>query len=553
MSKQQKMFRVSCDTNNSTLTKVKVPEGVQFVNGGYGDKNVVLVGSKGECYRYDAQANSSTDLKLPKCAKAAVGYDHYLVLTREGMVYSSGSGGNGTLGHGSQQTSCTTPTLIKFFQEKNLKVVDIQCGVFQSFFLCENGELYGCGNNGSMQLGISDRSNKFVPTKITEQKVTRVWSGNYAYGHFHETEDKKLYGFGDGISGNKQEFTSKTIFQNKTLIDMACGYHKNVFLMEGEENNQVYFCESSSEPRLWSACTEKNIVAMSFTCHHTIFRGKDGKLWGSSNPPNGIGEIKNGLPEIKKSQYWQIVCGAWNSVIFPVSAMGTLYSDIDEHYKSKTLCDFDIYGIPVHKQFIEARLNNEAQEIKEILEGYSKEEIQNFMNWVYTGDIKDKKKLQIIAIRFGIKEPEKLSIKKMLKKMYVDEDSKDFAILVKDDEDEDDDEDISEEEEEEEEEPEFEEIPVHKLILQIRSGLFREMFQNIKEESKQVKDFSGLGIDAMEIFIKYLYTDKVELTADHDPETVLNAFSNVIEYFKLNEDSTFLVQVEELKKFYNLD
>ncbi|KAJ3436095.1 btk-binding protein-related [Anaeramoeba flamelloides] len=111
--------------------------------------------------------------------------------------------------------------------------------------------------------------------------------------------------------------------------------------------------------------------------------------------------------------------------------------------------------------------------------------------------------------------------------LFNDEDSKDFTLLIKNDEDED----------------EYEEIPVHKIILLTRSGLFREMFENITEESKSVKDYSGKSIESIEILIKYFYTEKIELTADHDPLLIIEELEDSIEYYQLNENSNILIQL----------
>ncbi|KAJ3436092.1 hypothetical protein M0812_18138 [Anaeramoeba flamelloides] len=127
--------------------------------------------------------------------------------------------------------------------------------------------------------------------------------------------------------------------------------------------------------------------------------------------------------------------------------------------------------------------------------------------------------------------------------LFNDEDSKDFTLLIKNDDDDDDDED----EEEDEDEDEYEEIPVHKIILLTRSGLFREMFENITEESKSVKDYSGKSIESIEILIKYFYTEKIELTADHDPLLVIEELEDSIEYYQLNENSNILIQLNEIK------
>ncbi|KAJ6250059.1 hypothetical protein M0813_16431 [Anaeramoeba flamelloides] len=73
------------------------------------------------------------------------------------------------------------------------------------------------------------------------------------------------------------------------------------------------------------------------------------------------------------------------------------------------------------------------------------------------------------------------------------------------------------------------------------------MFENITEESKSVKDYSGKSIESIEILIKYFYTEKIELTADHDPLLIIEELEDSIEYYQLNENSNILSQLNEIK------
>ncbi|KAJ3433236.1 pep-cterm sorting domain-containing protein [Anaeramoeba flamelloides] len=122
--------------------------------------------------------------------------------------------------------------------------------------------------------------------------------------------------------------------------------------------------------------------------------------------------------------------------------------------------------------------------------------------------------------------------------LFNDEDSKDFTLLIKND---------GEGEREDGDDDKYEEIPVHKIILLTRSGLFREMFQNITEESKSVKDYSGKSIESIEILIKYFYTGKIELTADHDSLLIIEELEDSLEYYQLNENSNIISPLNEIK------
>ncbi|KAJ6229598.1 ankyrin repeat [Anaeramoeba flamelloides] len=227
-----------------------------------------------------------------------------------------------------------------------------------------------------------------------------------------------------------------------------------------------------------------------------------------------------------------------------VSQNKSSYSkDFLELFKSKKLADCTIDEIPCHKLILETRLGKAINQIEEILIDYSKEEKNIFLEWAYSGiyQIKNIDLLKKIAEKFGIAKSDfrskSLGLVTDLSVLYTQENSKDFFILVKDD--------VNEEDEENEEE-EYEEIPVHKLFLQARSGLFREMFGNVTENSNKVKDFSGKTIESIEIFIKFLYTDSIVLTADDDPILIVEELSDAAEYYQLSSKKKL---EEELKEF----
>ncbi|KAJ3443885.1 kelch-like protein [Anaeramoeba flamelloides] len=88
----------------------------------------------------------------------------------------------------------------------------------------------------------------------------------------------------------------------------------------------------------------------------------------------------------------------------------------------------------------------------------------------------------------------------------------------------------------------FEAIPVHKHTLVARSGVFREMFQNLLlnenvKNTNSVQDYSNKTIESLEIFVKYLYTSKIELTGGEGPQMIVEVLEDSIEYYQLNKNS----------------
>ncbi len=110
-------------------------------------------------------------------------------------------------------------------------------------------------------------------------------------------------------------------------------------------------------------------------------------------------------------------------------------------------------------------------------------------------DPKEQASISEICRHFGIGDKElylkngPAGLRNDMEKLYGNEQSKDFTILSGD-----------------------RRIPVDKMVLSARTTLFKNMFLKVKDSSNQVKDYSGLSFEALNIFVKYLYTDRIDET-----------------------------------------
>ncbi|KAJ3451256.1 btk-binding protein-related [Anaeramoeba flamelloides] len=543
------------NTTGNSVTNVQQPKGIQIIEAGYGNNFCVMIGSDGSVYEFNNQIQSMKKLNIKNGVKAGVGFSHYLVLTSDGMVYSRGSGTQ--LGLGSN-TNATALTMIPTFQENNVKIVDLKAGVSHSYFLTGDGDYYACGSNTSKQLGLPDSKTYNVPTQLKGKKIKEIFCNNYAYGIWYKDEKDEVWGHGDHVVGRKKNYSGLSIFKDKQIIMAAPGYQKLLLLAKGidektqEEKHYVYYETSNGEPTLWSDLTKEHVIDMDFGCHHCLMLTKDGRVLASSSMPTTYVPVK--LPTIPKVMTWKIVCGAWDSVVFPVSDTNTLVLDMKEFQESGVFADLEILDKKVHSPILKWRTGKEGAQAIEVLKTFSEKHINSFLNWCYFGDLSNISLVTETAKAFDIEVDPKKSLEDHFLKLYYDEDSKDYEILVKDDEDDDDEEDEEEDEEDKDKnEEELIEVPVHKWILQARCGVYRDMFKIVKDEKNQIKDVSGLGPDSMEIFIKFLYTNTIELTADHIPEFVLPELEIVPEYYKLNEIDVFTPQLQELKKIKNIN
>ncbi|KAJ3433432.1 phospholipase a-2-activating protein [Anaeramoeba flamelloides] len=213
-------------------------------------------------------------------------------------------------------------------------------------------------------------------------------------------------------------------------------------------------------------------------------------------------------------------------------------------FNNPILCDFKIWDFPVHKFLIKLRCSKEPDKVKKILENnFSKEESFEFLEWIYGKNLNFSSSLKGIEkildkLEIQSEDFKKKTLQSDLIKAYSDEKSKDFSIIVKNSE----------------QVEKFEEIKVHKFILIAKCGLFRDFFQNINEEnSKKVKDYSGKSVESIQHFIKYLYLNDLKLTADNDPELIVEELSDAVDYYQLDENCNLPICLKKIINKFNLN
>ncbi|KAJ3448228.1 ankyrin repeat-containing protein [Anaeramoeba flamelloides] len=283
-----------------------------------------------------------------------------------------------------------------------------------------------------------------------------------------------------------------------------------------------------------------------------------------------------------------------------------LENDFKRILNSGEFSDCKIKDIPVHKLIIEMRTGKKIEQIKDILENpkkkISKEDILLFLNWVYFDNVfekietsvsKQKQKyeklheqlmsktqlqqtqlikpqilrvndeiqtyseqtnqfnfnqndddddddaLQLIFTKLKLKEAfTSKKLKQCLQDLYLNHSTKDFKIIFN----------------------ENQSIKIHKLILQIRSGLFRGMFLTIKDPNiSQIKNYSKYSLETLQILFKFLYLNDINYSddfVDYDKnetkqnplnENIIQQIVNTIDFYQLNPNCDLKFQV----LFYN--
>ncbi|KAJ5066504.1 ankyrin repeat family protein [Anaeramoeba ignava] len=205
------------------------------------------------------------------------------------------------------------------------------------------------------------------------------------------------------------------------------------------------------------------------------------------------------------------------------STHSSFKDDFHNLFIEKQLVDFEISTFGVHKLIIEARTGKKAEEIEKILMKYTDNEIKNVLTWIYKGELKGKKekkekeekeenkKTKDILKECGINNIAMRDLKEDIGKLYYyDDDDEKENKIQNENSNENLNENLNENQKDFIIEVEGKQIKAHKLVLAARSNLFRQTFILIKDDSNRTKDFTEKSFEAMNFFIKFLYTDQMD-------------------------------------------
>ncbi|KAJ3430864.1 btk-binding protein-related [Anaeramoeba flamelloides] len=512
----------------------------------------------------------------------------YFIVTESGKVFFLSSKTSHTVVPSEESCSGDIGFLneIKFFTNKNILVDSMAMAGWTNYFLCKDQSLYGNGLNREGQLGNGTQQNEQMPVFL-RKNVDRIFAGNSSRGMFY-TQGIKLFSCGENsyykfstgkTNDNNHKYTSPVEITpslekygiNATHIkDLQTNGNTTIFIThEGKtyscgdgiyngHNKEV--CSFTEIPKLMN----KTAIHFGLAEYYAILLTEDNECyaWGkikNSNSQNTGEPQKIELPKINLSLPLVVSCGTYSSVLYNTNYKTNLQADFRTFYKDQQLGEISIKSIGSHSTesllhcfqiLVETRTGTQIKQIEDLFKEktFSEEETNAFLEWAFVDQITNKVSLNTVFESLNLNFPPENSLESDLLKLYKNESSKDFNILVKEDDDDDEEDEDGNEVDEDEG---FEEIPVHKFILITRSGLYRDLFNNVNEKEKnmrQVKDFSGKSIESLEILIKYFYTNKIELTADDDPQLIAEELEDAVEYYQLSNNSNFNQELNKIKR-----
>ncbi|KAJ6245789.1 polyubiquitin 8-related [Anaeramoeba flamelloides] len=356
-----------------------------------------------------------------------------------------------------------------------------------------------------------------------------VFAGKLLYDHYYIND----YGIAIGSSIHliwSNTYSERKLFMSKPFV-LVSGLNKRILLLSFDPNNLI----SSLQQEI------KKKTKIDFCDQILLFKGEKVSV-NKTFKEHGF-ETNVTLYLLTLLQYEKT-----NTRFHYNNQFLKLLENGEKNPDHVYFSDLKILEKHVHSLLIKARTKKDPQQIKATLEKNFKnqEDINSFLQWVY-GDknLKNERVSQTMKLIGMESTPTKYTLLEDISNLWLDNDSKDFSIIIKNEKD-----SLDQEEEEEEER-----VTVHKFVLVARSGLFREMFGNLNEKEKkinQIRDYSGRSCESLNILLKYLYTNSIKLTADNDPELILEELQDAKDYYQLGKKSTITLELEKIRMKYNL-
>ncbi|XP_031563851.1 ultraviolet-B receptor UVR8-like isoform X2 [Actinia tenebrosa] len=237
--------------------------------------------------------------------KVACGTSHTIALSKEGEVFSWGSGYGGRLGQGHLRDRFT-PIRIAALKGKN--VTEVSCNEFHSAAICGNEDLLTWGKNGP-RLGYECSSKETSPRLVKgldDVKVTHVTCG--LKHTLVCTKQGTVFSFGDnehgqlGVSDIQSTTTPICVsaFSGHTIVQVSCGRYHSAALADfgalwlwgwneyGQLGNGTF--TNTSKPTLMGSINDirqEAISDVSCGAHHTVFLTKKGKTFSFGDNSDG--------------------------------------------------------------------------------------------------------------------------------------------------------------------------------------------------------------------------------------------------------------------------
>lgn len=169
----------------------------------------------------------------------AVGRFHSLFILENNDIYGTGYNYNGTLGTGNNSNTTTPVKMLNPWG--NIKPIAVSGGNAHSLILLENGDIYGTGLNYNYQLGNSNNSDTYIPTKMLNPwgSIKPIQIEATASGSIILLENGDVYVAGRFHGGTQYNTPTKLTFPwgNTKVVSVSANERHTLFLLE---NGDIY-------------------------------------------------------------------------------------------------------------------------------------------------------------------------------------------------------------------------------------------------------------------------------------------------------------------------
>ncbi|KAJ5074752.1 btk-binding protein-related [Anaeramoeba ignava] len=505
--------------------------------------------------------------------KVTVSSGNEAILTKEGNAFAKGYNIN-------PKNPNELINISSLIEDTNDRVIqDIISGNNSIYLLTSNHNAYGIGSNQYFQLGFDSRTLPKIEKPILMMKnVSKIFSGIDSKHAFLLNSNQELFGCGYNEYGQiglgesrKQEIKihKLTKIQNipkGKIIDIQTAWFHSIMLIEIENENEnpkrkLYSCgyypfnglgkdENTYEfTEIKSSLFENDyILEICVAYDHNSVLTSKGKLigfgdnfsgqLGTGDTNNQLIPIQIELPKLRFNEdisNYHISCGYERSFLYYspfLSSFSNLEEDLIKLFRRKEFCNISFKTengeiIEAHKLILKYRLNqnqNEIEKLKEIISKKSIKESNQIFEMIYSNNSKINPKLYS-EIKEIINSNEK--IEETMKRIYLNENEKDFIIERKE-----------------------KQYKFPKLILIMRSELYRGMFLSVTEDkSNKVTDYSELSNKSFQIFEYWIYSNQIKEDIQITQE-IIDEIEIGIDYFQLNQTNPNLFDLL-IKKFNN--
>ncbi|KAJ5079727.1 btk-binding protein-related [Anaeramoeba ignava] len=385
------------------------------------------------------------------------------------------------------------------------------------------------------------------------KNVSKIFSGINSNHVFLLNSNQELFGCGLNEYGK--------------IIDIKCGNFHSIMLIENEDQNEnpkrkLYSCggyrynglgkdENTYEfTEIKSSLFENDddILDFSVGLNQSLILTSNSKLIGFGKNlfgQLGTGDTKNKLipiqielPKLRFNENisnYHISCGYEKSFLYYSPSFSNLEEDLIKLFERKEFCDISFKTengeiIEAHKLILKYRLKqnqNQIEKLQEIISKKSIKESNQIFEMIYSNRIINP--ILYFEIKEIINSNEK--IEETMKRIYLNENEnekeKDFIIERKE-----------------------KQYKFPKLILIMRSELYRGMFLSVTEDkSNKVTDYSELSNKSFQIFEYWIYSnqikDEIQITQE-----IIDEIQIGIDYFQLNQTNPNLFDLL-INKFNN--